>query len=240
MVVSSSRGVFGGSLRLLGANLIIVVPGLVVGVLTAVVGTLLEPAHPLDANVASRVLQAVVQLVGSILGVAYTTGMADAAWRTRRARIADGTRAFKRDAGHVFVAMLVLFALGVVAAVLAPFTFSLSLLVYLFFCVYTMAAAVVGERPGLRAVAESVDIAFRRPRPTLVIVTGIGLIAFAMGAVAELLSAVVLVGPLVAGLVIQTVVAYVTLVVVGEYRVLRAPAADRADPGSTLGDELRG
>jgi hypothetical protein len=222
-MASPSGRVFARSWGLLARNPAIVVPGLVVGLLAAVVQFALEPtpASALDAGLAIRIVQGVVQIVASILSIAYTTGMADAAWRTGRTGFADGTRAFRRDAGHVFVAMLALFALGLVAASLAPFTFSLSLATYLFFFIYTMAAAVVGERTGLVAVRESVEIAFRRPLPTLVTVLGVLAIAFAMGALATLLAVVPLIGPLVADLVVQAVIAYVVLVIVGEYRALR-------------------
>jgi hypothetical protein len=224
MVATSSRVAFAGSLRLLARNPAIVVPGLVAGALSSVVTTLLEPADPLQSTIYTRLLQLVVQLLAAILSIAFTTGMADAAWSAGRAAFRDGARAFQRDAGHVFVAMLVLFAIAFVAAVLAAYTLSLSLLVLVFYCIYTMPAAVVGERPGFHAVGESIEIAFRRPRTTLLVVAGIGLIAFGMGALAELVHGVPFVGPLVAAIVIQAVIAYFTLVIVGEYRALRQPS----------------
>jgi len=46
-----------------------------------------------------------------------------------------------------------------------------------------------------------------------------------MGALAELVHGVPFVGPLVAAIVIQAAIAYFTLVIVGEYRALRQPAA---------------
>lgn len=215
--------VFARSWGLLFANPAIVVPGLVVGTLAALVQFALEPSPgtALDGSLLTRFVQGAAQIVASILSIAYTTGMADAAWRSGRAGFGDGTRAFRRDAGHVLVAIVVLFALGFAAAFLAPFTLGLSLAVYLFFFVYTMAAAVVGERPGLIAVRESVEIAFRRPLPTFLTVLGVLAVAFAMGVVASLLAAAPLVGPLVSDVVVQAVIAYVVLVIVGEYRALR-------------------
>jgi len=214
--------IFARSWGLLFGNLAIVVPGLVVGAFAALVQFALEPtpAAALDAGLLTRLAEDLAQLVASILSVAYTTGMAEAAWATGRARYSDGTQAFRRDGGHVFVAMLLLFALGFVAAVLAPFTLGLSLVVYVYFFIYTMAAAVVGERTGFAAVRESVAIAFRRPVPTILTVAGVLVIAFAMGAVATLLAAAPLIGPLVSALVVQLVIAYVVLVIVGEYRAL--------------------
>jgi hypothetical protein len=215
--------IFARSCGLLFGNFAIVVPGLVVGVLAALVQFALEPtpAAALAAGIVTRVIEALAQIAASIISIAYTTGMAQAAWETGRARFGDGARAFRRDGGHVFVAMLVLFGLGFVAAALTPFTFGLSLAAYVFFFIYTMAAAVVGEQPGLAAVVESVEIAFGRPVPTLLVVVGVLVIAFAMGAVATLLAAAPLIGPLVATLVVQVVIAYVVLVIVGEYLALR-------------------
>jgi TRAP-type C4-dicarboxylate transport system permease small subunit len=212
---------FGRALALLRTNLSIVVPGCAVALVLALVQTALEPADPLDDDLLHRSLRAIAQVLATIVSIAYTTGMADVAWQRGRATFADGARAFRRDGGHVFVAMLVLFALGFLAAVLAAFSFGLSLLVYAFFCIYTMASAVAGERPGLRAVAESAEIAFGRPLPTLGVVLGIGAVAFAMGFLATLLANTPFVGPLLADVVVQIVVAYAALVIVGEYRLLR-------------------
>ncbi len=212
---------FGRAFALLRGNLGIVVPGLVVAFALSLVQLALEPADPLDDDLVRRILRLVAHVLGSIISIAYTTGMADVAWSRGRATLADGARAFRRDGNHVLVALLALFAIGLVAATLAAFTFGLSIAVYAFFCIYTMASAVAGERPGLVAIGESVDIAFRRPLPTLGLVAGIGLIAFGIGAVAELISAAPFVGPLVADVVIQVVIAYAALVIVGEYRLLR-------------------
>jgi hypothetical protein len=212
---------FGRSLALLRGNLAIAVPGLVVAVVLALVQYALTPADPLADDLFRRSLALAAQVLATIVSIAYTTGMADAAWVRGRAGFPDGARAFRRDGGHVFVALLVLFALGIVAAILAAYTFLLSLLVYAFFCIYTMAAAVSGERPGLRAIAESAEIAFRRPLPTIGIVLGIAAVAFAMGVLATLIAGAPFVGPLAADVVVQFVVAYAALVVVGEYRALR-------------------
>lgn len=137
--------VFGRAWQLFARNLSIVVPGLVAGALTAVLEQLLTTWLWID----------VTQIVAAILTISYTTGMADAAWRLGRARFSDGRRAFRRDGRHVLVAMLALMLLGAAAAVLAPYTFSFSIAAYVFFCIYTLAAAVVGERPGFLAVVES-------------------------------------------------------------------------------------
>jgi hypothetical protein len=228
MAASTEPSVFMRSLQLLARNPVIVVPGIVIGATAVLVSAALESAQPLDNNLWTRALQDITHLVASILSIAYTTGMADAAWRTGSASLGDGTRAFRRDGGHVFVAILVLSVVGIVAALGAPFTFGLSLLIYIFFGIYTMAAAVVGERPGIRAFIESAEIAFARPLTTLLVVLSVAVIAFVLGALAELVAGAPLVGPLIAGIVIQLVIAYVTLIVVGEYRALRG-ALEKGD-----------
>ncbi|MFY9781645.1 MAG: hypothetical protein WAJ85_14180 [Candidatus Baltobacteraceae bacterium] len=220
---SAVESVFGRSWNLLRKNWAIVVPGLVIGAVAGAVQFVLAPEHSgiPAGSLPARLIVDVVQILAPILGIAYTTGMATAAWQSGKATFADGKRALDRDALNVFVAMVALFALGLAAAFLAPFTAYVSLFVYLYFCIYTMAAAVVGERSGLEAIAESMQIAYHRPVTTLILVAAIVAIVGIMGLVAELLSATPLVGPLVSTVVVQAVIAYVTLVVVGEYVALR-------------------
>jgi hypothetical protein len=212
--------VFGGAWRLFVTNVAIVVPGLVAGALVALVTEVLA-GSALGSGGVGWLLLDVTQIVAAILAISYTTGMADAAWRLGHASFSDGRRAFRREGAHVFVAMLALIVLGAVAAVAAPFTYSLSLVAYAYFCVYTMAAAVVGERPGVLAVVESARIAFARPLPTLVTVAGVFAVVFGMGALALGSASLPLLGPLISDLVVQAVIAYAVLVVVGEYRLLR-------------------
>jgi hypothetical protein len=90
-----------------------------------------------------------------------------------------------------------------------------------YFLIYTMAAAVVGERPGFLAVRESVEIAFARAAPTILMVAAITIIAVVMSVLAEALAGTPYVGPLIAAVVDQLAVVYLTLVIVGEYRALR-------------------
>jgi len=219
----AAANVFVRSGTLLARNVKIIVPGLAIGFVAAVLQYGLEPSPYADfsSDYGWRLLQGAVVLISSILSIAFTTGMADAAWRAGRAAFADGLRAFHREAGHVLMAMLALFAIGFAATALVPFTVGLSLVVYVFFCVYTMAAAVVGERPGIVAVGESARIAFGRPLPTLGVVLAIVVTAFVSSAVASELGDMPFVGPFVAAVAQQIAIAYATLVIVGEYRLLR-------------------
>lgn len=120
----------------------------------------------------------------------------------------------------MLVAMVVLFALGLVAAVAAPFTLAISIVVYAFLSLYAMPAAVVGERDGIAACADSARLAVRAPLPTLLTALGIVVVAAVMGVVASELAEVPFLGPLISDIVVQSVVAYAVLVVVGEYREL--------------------
>ena len=208
--------------RLLAQNLSIVVPGLVVGAVAAILETIFAGAPASDgADTFTWLALDVTQIVAAILTISYTTGMADAAWRAGRARLRDGTRAFRHDGVHVAVAILALLVLGFVAALAAPYTFALSILAYGYFGIYTMAAAVVGERRGVAAVIESARIAAARPLSTAIMVAGIAVVAGLTGFLAIGSAGLPFLGPLISDLVVQLVVAYVVLVVVGEYRVLR-------------------
>ncbi len=222
MRVPAGRTVFARSLGLLMRNPAMLVPGLVAGTLAALAGLALEPADPLDANLFTRALQDCTSLLASIVAIAYATGMAEVAWRTGRAAIADGARALRRDAAHVVVSMLALFALGIIAVIAAPFSFGISFLVYAFFCISTPAAAVIGARPGLAAVRESAEVAFARPVSTLLVVAGIAVVSLLLDVLAELLDATSLLGQFAGEMVIQATVAYLTLVVAGEYVALGA------------------
>jgi hypothetical protein len=218
--------VFVRALRLLIANPLILVPGLIIGAASGIVAGILAP--PPDASFvqdfALSMGIAMTQLIATILAVAYTVGMAQAAWERGTASLSDGRRAFGRDAGHVTLALAGLFVIGLGASFLANYTFGLSQAAYVFFCIYTIPAAVVGGRNGLHAIGESAAIAYRRALATLLMVAVLIVTVYAMSIVAGLLATTPLIGPLVAALTVQVVIAYFSLVVVGEYLALRAPS----------------
>lgn len=220
------------SWQLLRRNWTIVVPGLVIGVAAGIVTELIAPYHrgldegPLSdvpASVAAALTVDLVAVVASVLSIAYTTGMASAAWQHGRATFADGRHALMRDAGPIFVACLGLAVLGILASLAAPYTAFLSFVAYAFFCIYTIPAAVVGGRRGLAAIGESARIAYGRALPTLLMVLAVVAIAMVMAVAGELVAVAPFVGPILSAVVLQAVVAYATLVVVGEYLALRSP-----------------
>lgn len=229
MGVGSVGTVFTRAWGLLRGNLAIVVPGLLVGALIGFVTAFLAPPVAVDDVAAglarpydriARLLVTTISVIASVLTISYTTGMARCAWENGRTSFADGALAFRNDAGNVLVAFGLLFLLGFLASLCAPFTLNVSLLAYVFFCIYTMASVIVGERNGFASIVESAAIAWRRPWTTGLLVGGLTAIMLVMGIVASVLSAAPVIGQVIASALLQAGVAYFTLVIVGEYLTL--------------------
>ena len=220
--------IFSRSWHLLTNNWILLVPGLLIGVASGILSWLLVPADNPETvpgivrQLGLQLLAGIIVLVAQIATTAYTTGMAGAAWTREKTSLADGRDAFARDGVNVFVAMIGLGVAGVVAIVLAPPTLGISLIAYYLLSLYTMPAAVVGERPGLRALQESFSIAIERFFPTLLIAIFLGVVYLVVGLLAGLVAAAPLVGLVGSAIIIQCVTAFATLVIVGEYLELRA------------------
>jgi len=220
---------FSRSWELLTKNWVIIVPGLVIGFIVGIIDYLVVP-HT-DAGGSSVVtgmaaaggglVAVIVNVVGEIVALCYVTGMAGAAWRRGKAELSDGSAAFQRDAGNTFIAMIGLFVVFIIAVILAIPTLTISLWLALYFFIYTFAAAIVGERPGFAAMADSFRISTKRVGPTLIIVVIIAVIAVLSGIVGAVLSFIPFLGPIAAAVLSEIVLAYVTLVVVGEYLALR-------------------
>jgi len=228
-VQSQSVGrVFSRSWTLLTNNWVLLIPGLLIGIVSGIVVTLISPgadaqtAPGVLGQLALGVLAGMIALIAQIATTAYTTGMAGGAWATGKTSLADGRRAFSRDGVNVFIAMIGLGLLGIVAVLLSPVTLFLSVLAYYLLTLYTMASAVVGERPGLRALRESFSIAIERFFPTLLIAALLGVVYVLVGVFESLISFAPFVGPIVSAVIVQCVTAYATLVIVGEYLELRA------------------
>jgi len=236
----SVEGVFARSWHLLTHNWVLIVPGLIIGVIVGFAqglfgnsgddistGSLASSA----GHAVAGIVLIVITILGAIANTAFTTGMAGAAWERGRATLADGRRAFERDSAHIFVAMVGLFVLGIVAAILAVPTLGLALLAYVLLFIYTMPAAVVGGRRGLDALAESYRISTKRFWTTLIVVVMIGVIAIGAWFIILALRWAPFVGPLIGAVIDQIAIAYFTLVVVGEYLNLRnAPVGPTAAP----------
>ena len=173
----------------------------------------------------SSFLLAIVGILAAIITISYTTGMAGAAWQSGKTTLSDGSAAFTREGGHVLSAMVFLIIVGIVGALLAPFTLFLSILVLFFLFPYTMAAAVLGDFGGINALRESYRIATQHISTTIIIILVAGVITVCGGFVAGLLHGIWLIGPLVSEIINQAVLAYLTLVIVGVYLGYRNAAA---------------
>ncbi|MBV8748343.1 MAG: hypothetical protein JO103_01380 [Candidatus Eremiobacteraeota bacterium] len=239
------ESVFSRSWELLTRNWIIIVPGIVIGlIMGAVVGILAgiisipasvtssdgtvqagAIAAAATATLFSAFVAGILAIVAFIATEAFTVGMAGAAWTRGTTTLADGSAAFQEAAGRILIAAIGLLLLGIVAAVLTPFTFGLAFLAFVLFTLYTMPAAIVGGRPGFDALRESFQITTQRFVPTLIIAIIIGVISFVASLLTLPLHFIPLLGPIVSAVITQIVVAYGTLVVVGEYLNLRAAGA---------------
>ncbi len=233
MQTSSVESVFARSWALLRSNWSIIIPGLLVGIVVGIMTTLLAPpvnySNGSDVSLVGaastffgQILVSVLSVLGTIVAITYTTGMAQAAWERGTATFADGSRSLSEDAGRVLVAMVLLFVVGLVAAILAPFTLGISLLAYAFFFIYTMASAVVSNRSGVEALKESANIALRRPGPTLIVIVGLIVVFIVAGIIAGTLTFIPFLGAIAAAVILQAFTSYVTLVIVGEYLASRA------------------
>ena len=237
METQSLENVFARSWQLLTRNWIIIVPGIVVGLLVGLVTDVLAPpvtygdptttggvvSHGLASFVSSAIV-GVVGIAGFVITECYTVGMAGAAWRSGTATLGDGASALRDDASNVLGAAIGLFVLGVIAVILAIPTLGISLLLFYLFMLYAIPSAVVGNRGGFAAIGESVAIARAKFGTTLIIGIVLAAISFVGGLVALVFAFAPLLGPIVSSIIEQIVVAFSSLVVVGEYLNLRGPS----------------
>ncbi|MDQ6929335.1 MAG: hypothetical protein M3126_01535, partial [Candidatus Eremiobacteraeota bacterium] len=224
--------VFGRSWQLLSGNWVIIVPGIIIGIVAglivgflattgvvsgAVLGSAGAPAAGFVSVILAGLVSAIVVTIATLISVAYTSGMAAAAWRTGTATFADGAAAFSREGASLFTAMILLFLIGLVAFLLAPFTLALSVAAYAIFFIYTIPSVVVDDVPGMEAVSGSFRLALANFVPTLIIIVLIGVIAMLAGFVGHLFNGIPFLGWMIQFALQQAVVAYAMLVVVGEY-----------------------
>ena len=222
--------VFARSWELLRANWIMIVPGVVLALIGAFLTLPFQPAVvSSDSGIVvyaptyslARLLLPIVSILVTLLAISYVTGMAGAAWQNGKATLADGAAAFRRDGAQLLLALVLLFVLGIVAAVCAIFTLGLSIAAYALFFIYTFPSVIVGDRPAMDALAESCRITVKNFLTTLLVVAALFAIAFVGGLLAGVFAFFPLIGQLVALILEQVAVAYVTLVIVGEYLGLR-------------------
>jgi hypothetical protein len=246
----SVEGVFSRAWELLTRNWIIIVPGIVIGAILGVLRVLLTPVPviyttsggttvyntgALGATMLSAALLSLVGLIAFIATQAFTTGMAGAAWARGTTTLADGFAAFQEDAGRILITGLGLIVLAVVALVLAIPTLGIAFLAFYLFTLYAFPSAIVGKASGFNSITESFRITIARFVPTLILGIIIFVISLVGTFIAGILHFIPFLGPIVGGIITQIVVAFATLVVVGEYLNLRAagvvtPPAPPATP----------
>jgi hypothetical protein len=228
------------SWRVFAANPIIMVPGIVIGLVVGVLGALfgpppIDPAIGMTPALAARYITAAlifaaISVLAFVATIAYTTGMAAAAWRHGVTTFADGTAALRRDGRHIVMAIVGLIVVFFAASVLALPTIFLSILAAVVFCMYAMPATVVDDMPGFAAIALSARIAWRRFVPTLILAIVLVAVEIAVSLVAALFGIVPFAHPIIAGIVQQAVAAFATIVIVGEYMNLRSVESSRFAP----------
>ena len=230
MQTPSVENIFVRSWQLLRRNWIIIVPGLVAGLIAGFVHGVAAATGSPDGGIAAKaaagiagIIATIIGIVASIATIAYTTGMAGAAWQRGTTVLSDGYAAFVEDAGRVFGAMVLLF---VIAAVLAVVTLGIGAVIFGFFAIYTLPAVVLSNAGPIAALKESFRIASQRWVTTLLIL----LMLFFVGVVAIVVSIpfaiIPLLGPMIFAIVTQAVAGFATLAIVGEYLSVRA-----ASPG---------
>jgi hypothetical protein len=227
---------FSRAWQLLSNNWIIIVPAIVIAVVCAVVLSLLATfgvasaigfgsvglgGAGMGAALLTVMIIGVILLLACILTVAYTTGMADAAWRTGKATLDDGAAAFREDGAALLSAVVLLLILGIIAVMLAPFTLGLSVLAFWLFFIYTIASVVVGKRSGTEALGESARITSKNFLMTLAVVILLAIAFMIAGWIGIVLGHIPFLGHIVAYVIDQIAAAFATLVIVGEYIKLR-------------------
>jgi hypothetical protein len=235
------ESVFARAWALLTTNWVIIVPGVIIGIIVGVASALLAPTSvtydasgvpvaTVSGSLFGSALLGLIALVGYIATIAYTTGMAGAAWLRGTTSLGDGTTIFERDFTRIIVVALMLLLLAVVAAILAIPTLGLSVVAFYLFTLYAMPSAIVGDRPAMDAIRESFALTVARFVPTLIIAIVIFVLKFLGGVIGGVFHFTPLIGPIIAAIITQIVVAYATLVVVGEY--LNLQQAGRIPPAA--------
>jgi hypothetical protein len=224
--------VFRGAWVLLRRNPIIVVPSIIVALVSAALEHVLSVSGVaswdffanLDAQgtgafwmFLGTIVELGIRILGALVAIAFTVGMAGAAWSNGRATLADGLAALRRDWFQALLALGVLFLIGLAAAALLVPTFGISVLLYMVFLLYTMPGVIVGDRSATEATIESIQLAARNFGVTLAVVLLIVVLAIVGGIAGDALGRVPLLGTIIDWIVMEAVVAYAMLVVVGEY-----------------------
>ncbi len=239
----SVENVFARAWSLLTANPVIIIPGLVVGLVVGVLQSIIVPhrhiaidaagdptvvAAGIGGVVTAAALTAVIGVIAFLITQTYTTGMAGAAWQTGVATLADGSASFREDAARLFAAILLVAVIGIIGSII---TFGLGWFIVLFFALYVVPAVVLDNYGAIPALKLSATIAMKRALATIIIIALLAVLTLVLTLVVIPLAFVPFLGPIIAAMISQTVTAYATLVIVGEYlNVRRSPDIIAAGP----------
>lgn len=234
-------GIFGRSWVLLRRNPVMVLPAIGVALISALTSYALAPSGiaswgffgNLDAqgpaafwSFFGTVVALALRLFWALIAITFTVGMAAAAWERGTAGIADGWNALRRRGLQLLLVLVLLFLIGSCASALFIATFAISVLAYMVFAIYAIPAVVVGNRAAPDAIVESIRIAAKNIGPTVALVALIVVLAL-LGALLGLAAGrVPFLGDAISWIVMQLVVAYATIAVVGEYRSLASGQPD--------------
>lgn len=230
-------GTFSRAWQLLSGNWIIAVPAIIIGVaggiLIEIVSKLFIGGGLVTGNFGAimlgGLLTVAIATILQILTVGMTTGMGVTAWRTGTADFADGTAVFSN--GGAMQTLLLWMAIGVVLAFI-PILGWIADVVLMFLLIYAVPAAVAtGEGAGA-AFSESVNIVTKNFLTTLIIIALIFVIGICGGIAGGILSFVPFLGKIVAEIIQQVILAYGTLVIVGEYFKIRGAVGTASAPPS--------
>ncbi len=240
MAISAPRtSVFRHSWTLLRTNRIIILPGLIVGVVASLLIGFFMLTGIASYSVLTNTgmarsafqsayygiaLSSMVAILGAVLVMAYTGGMALAAWTSGKASLRDGTRTFLQEGTSLFSSLLWLIFLGAVAALLGLVTFGFSILAYIVLMLYVVPAVVVDDVGAREAVRRSFHVAGKNILATCGAAVLIGTLWLLAGVGGIVFGHVPIVGSLIGEILCNTVIAYAMLFTVGEYLKLHAPA----------------
>jgi hypothetical protein len=221
---------FSRSLTLLSSNWLLLVPGLIAGLIIAVIKSLFVfwffvPEMSMHAGMFSAVAgllsswfaYGTLNGVLTLIAIAVMTSMAGRVWDDGRATFDDAVRVFRENDNQLFLSLLQIIGITLVAAFLALPTGGVSICAAFFFLTYAVASAVIGQRPGFAAIRDSFDIAMRRLGPTLILFAAYCGLLMIAGMLSFVFGRIFFIGPLISGILQQAVTAYMTLVIVGEY-----------------------
>lgn len=229
--------IFSRSWTLLARNPVLIVPGAIVGVISAIIVFAVIAPTQVDVVVndpavgyatasgtaARGTLLTAIDILGFLIAQAYTVGMAVAAWRTGTTTLADGAAVFTRHWGRVLLTVVVLLGMSIALLYL---TYGFGVPIFFFFSIYAIPAVILRPITPVEGLSLSFTFAIERFVPTLIIVIMLCIISVAVG----VLSFIPLLGPIVTEVIKQAVFAFATLVIVGEF--LAAPTATTTPPES--------